>query len=256
MNITKTSKSGNEITRSNKFWDIVELSQLRMLFFDEKELTIEQLANKVGRSKSSVEKKLQKMGLRRYPDAHKYKFTEQFKRAVTTFYEETNGPETCENFNLTQRQLEGLLRRARNLKGLPPIKIGERRNEWKVPDILIMLRYLGLKEVSYIADRIDKTESAVESYLKRRGFRLHYINGLKQEDFYKNFMVKKTLPFMRNTEGAVFIPWVTMEDNLSELNVDQIQVIVIKAMAKFQRFLHNCKTNSDVIIELWNRIEE
>lgn len=253
MQVTKVSPRGDKVTRSNQFWDIVELSTLRNLFY-QGDLTIDQMATKLGRSHSATEKKLAKLGLRKNQDIHKY--TDQFKRQVAAFYEETNGRETCEKFNIKQRQLEGILRRVRNVKGLPPIKIGERRNEWRVHDVVLALRYLGLKPVSYIADKLDKTESSVESYFKRRGYRLHYVNGLKQEEFYKNFTVSSQLAFMRNLDGDVFIPWGTMEDSLSMIKADQIQILVIKSMAHFQRFLHGCKNNSDVILALWERIEE
>lgn len=253
MEVTKRSPRGDEITRSNQFWDIVEMSQLRALFYKEN-MTVEQMAKQIGRSHSSTEKKLAKMGLKRNEIARKY--SDDFKRTVLAFYETTTGRETCEKFDLTENALEGMVRRARRLNKLPPVKIGERKNEWKMNEILELLRYLGLKPIAYIATRLDKTELAIESYLKRRGFRLHYVNGLRQDDFYKNFKLNGQVPFLRNLDGEVFLPWVILEDSLPLINADQIQIIVIKSMANFQRFLHGCKSNSEVITKLWDRLEE
>lgn len=254
MALIKLNSKGEEVKNSYKMWEVVESSILRNIFINEKDLTIEEIAKKMNRPKRTVENHMRKMGLKKDP-AHR-KFSEQFKKTVVAFYEETSQKEVCEKFNITETQLEGIVYRARRLKGLAPIKIGQRKNEWKVTETVELLRYIGLKPIPYIAEKLGKSNLAIESYLKRRGFRLHYVNGLKQDDFYKNFKVKETLPFLRNSDDDVFIPWVTMENRISEIIADDIQIIVISAMANFQRFLHNCKENKEVIDRLWQKIDE
>ena len=136
------------------------------------------------------------------------------------------------------------------------MKVGERRSDWKLEQVLLLLRYVGLKPLSEIALKLGKNELAVASYLKRRGFRLHYVNGLKSDYFYDHFQTTKQLPFMRNVKHEIFIPWTTMEENLAFINADLMQSSVIKAMAKFQRFLHGCENNKDVVEVLWLNITE
>ena len=233
---------------------MLEISRLRGLFLSG-QFSIDKIAQELGRTKKSVERKLNREGLKN-PERKAVKYTDEFKKAVIEFYYATNISMTEETFGIDRKVIEGILRRARAHKQLPVVKIGERKNEWKLDDVLETLRYLGLKDELHIANKIGKTESAVSSYIKRRGFRLHYINGLQKDYFNQNFKLKNSIPFMRNLQGDVFIPWVTMEDKLNDIEADAIEIYTIKAMANFQRFLHGVKSNNDVIAQLWLKIEE
>lgn len=243
-----------KVIRSKAFWDMIEVSKLRGMFL-QGDKTISQIAQEMGRSSASTERKLSRLGLKRKEnEGGNNRYTDDFKKAVSEFYYATNAAETAKKFGVSPKVIEGILFRMRRNNG--PILIGKRKNEWQLDEVLIVLRYMGLKPLPFIAEKIGKTQSALESYLKRRGFRLHYINGLIGEDFKKNFRTTNTLPFVRNLEGDVFIPWVTIEDNLSKIEADQIQIYVVRAMAKFQRFLHGSKANTNVIEELWIKMEE
>lgn len=239
-------------TRSKEFRDMLEVAKLRGLFL-QGNMTISAMANELGRSRKSVERKLNRMGLRS-PSREAVTYTEEFKATVIAYYYATNRKETCEKFGISDRVIEGFISRKNKRLGLTSVK---KKNEWTTEETLILLRYIGLKSIPFIAMKLDKTESAVNSYLKRRGYRLRYVNGLPQSIFEEMFSRTKELPFMRTVEGEVFIPWSTFEDNLGSISKgDEFQILIVKAMAKFQRFLHGVRNNTDLKEELILKIEE
>lgn len=241
-----------KVKRSQQFWDMVEVSKMRSIFLKDK-CTIDELAQKMGRSKKSVERKLNHLGLKRSSEEY-IRYNEDFKETVVAYYYTTNRKETCERFNISENVLEGFLtRRKRKLN----ITTTTRKNEWTTDETLYMLRYIGLKPLSYIAQQMGRTESALYSHIRRRGYRLSYVNGLPKELFDKIFVRTSDMAFMRNFEGEIFIPWTTFEDNLDKItNGDEFQVIIVRSMAKFQRFLHGAKNNQEIKELLWLKIEE
>jgi transposase len=231
---------------------MLEKSRLRGLFL-QGSLSIDQIAKEMQRSKSAVERQLRRMELRRKTETHQV-YQEEFREAVVTYYYSTNGPETCAKFNISQGTLEGFITR-RNKK--LSLKNQYKKNEWTTSETLILLRYIGLKPLSYIAIKLDKTESSVKSYLKRRGYRLRYVNGLSQDLLDNMFTRTSSLPFMRNNEGDIFIPWTTLEDYIDTItNGDEFQKIIIRSMANFQRFLHQAENNKTIKEKIWITIEE
>lgn len=238
--------------KSKEFWDMLEVARMRDLFL-QGDMKINDIAKNLGRTRKSVERKLNRIGLNK-KNKTIVTYTEEFKSTVLLYYYSTNAKETCEKFNIQQKTLEGFVtKRNRTLKLKSQIK----KNEWSTEDVLVFLRYAGLQPIPFIANKLDKTDASVLSYLKRRGYRLRYVNGLPKDIFDKVFERIADVPFMRLTSGDIIIPWVSVEENIDCLTgVDEIQLTIIKSMAMFQRFLHGTKTNRETIEELWLKIEE
>lgn len=240
-------------TRSKEFWDMLEVSRLRGLFL-QGDMTIEKIASTMGRSKTSVERKLRRLNLRRSEEQVR-KYTDDFRETVIAYYYATNRKETAEKFGISDKVIEGFItRRNKRLKLTNKI---DKKNEWTHQETITMLQYIGLKPLAFIADKLGKTEPSVRSYIRRKGYRLRYVNGLPRDIFESLFVRTKEIPFMRNVEGEVFIPWTTFEDNIHTVtNGDEFQMLIVRSMAKFQRFLQGAKNNQEIRDILWLKIEE
>lgn len=262
---------------THTLWTTLEKSMLRGMLG--KNLTYEEIAKSMGKTRQSVAHMSQRMGLS--SDGHR-KYTDEFKKVVYEFYLTSNAKETREKFSISQGTLEAFVTKMR----LYDDKSKDiKKNQWSQAEILFLLKYTGLQPVSFISGKLGRTEASIKSYFKRKGFRLHYVNGLKKEEAEKfNPKVKfyvieryetlgifkrvqttridhyfrpiETIPFLRNRMGEIILPWTTAEDNMHKMELDQIQRKIISSMARFQRFLHGAESNKEMSEKLFNLVTE
>lgn len=230
---------------SKKRWTTDEVNHLLELI---KTMKLEEVSKVLGRTHSSVEHKCQRLKLKL--EAHII-YTEEFKNEMYEFYMQSTQKETCAKFGLSQKTLEALINRIRKKENKT---YSLKKNNWTSSEMLFTLKYIGLQPKSFIANHLSRTEDSISSFIKRVGFRLHYVNGLKKDEIDKNFKVNPML-FIRNIDGDFIMPWVIMEDNLKIINADDNQKSVIIAMARFQRFLHCTKNNRDTIESITNILQ-
>lgn len=236
-------------------WTKEEVSKLISLFKNKN--NVPEISKALGRTELSVSHKLLRLGHRRENGAFQEIYSMDFCSTVYDFYKIFGPKEASEKFKITRRQVEYIVRRFKKAKGLPNTLVGDRYCDWSTDIVLIMLSYIGLKPLSFIADKIGRSESAISSYVKRRGFRLNYVNGLPKERFDELFKPTKPIISIRTLEGKVIIPWTQLKENIEDLGIeDYAHIRAITAMGNLQKFIHQKKTNQETLDELWAKIEE
>lgn len=239
-----------------KAWTKEEVKKLIFLF-KQKNKSYTDISNELGRSYDSVQRKFSNLGLKRDPNAFNEIYSLDFCSMVYESVKQIGVKETCLKMGLGRRQVEHLVRRHKKYNGIAKTEDNERFNSWKTHETLFLLSYIGLKPLSFISQRLGRTESAIASYVKRRGFRLNYVNGLPKETFDEIFKVEGFFVTLRTTEGKVIVPWVSIAHSMEKLKItDFAHIRSITAMANLQKFIHGKKTNEEVLEELWVKIEE
>lgn len=238
-------------SRKDLRWSAHEKSVLRSMLSYRKH-TYTEIANVLGRSSNSVSKKAARMGMENHGHI---KYTDDFKKAVVEFYMQTDTAKTMDKFGLKTKQLDSLLGSARR-KGILKTYKKERSTDWNLLDVEILLKYIGLQPLAFIAEKTGRSTGAIESFIKRRAFRIHYFNGIKKNDVHNQFTINGNIQFLRNRKGEIILPWTMAEDQLEKLNPDLVQEKVIASMAKFQRWIHRAETNGEMRDKLFDAITE
>lgn len=234
---------------THTLWTTLEKAMLRGMLG--KNLTLEEIGKCLGKTRESVARMSNRMGLKN--DNPQRKYTDDFKKIVYEFYINSNAKETKEKFCLSQGTLEAFVTRVRKIEN---IKDQPKKNEWSQEEVVFLLEYIGLQPLSFIAEKLDRTEPSIKSYLKRKGFRLHYVNGLPKDEIDKHFRPMMHIPFLRVRSGEIILPWTTAEENLENLDIDIIQRKIIISMACFQRFLHGVSSNKEMTEKLFEKVTE
>lgn len=240
-----------------------ELSKSGELFFSD-------IAKVLNKKPNNVRFMARKLGLKNQKALKsiglwniKYKNYEE----IIKYYQTHSNKEVCKKFNLTQNQFKSVMHRYYKDKRFVGLRKDTRiKTKWSNEDIIKLIQMAGVLPRNEIAKRLNRTKTnnfhAVKDKIAQIGFKSKHINGmpitwlslLGKKENLKIITTKAGPNSKKNHFNFKIIPWVELEKKFN--SNDDVISIIIKSLAKFQRFIFQTSDDNKIISILEGYVNE
>lgn len=245
-------------------WTKDEIRELKYLHSLDKYFWKE-IAERLGKRPASVSWQAKRLGFKHGPNvsARKGKWNVKHKHlreAVMKYFMTHSIKETMKHFDLTHSEVKSIFTIGyRDPKFKHLRKETRRHDSWSNEETLFLLRHAGLQSRNWISRKLKRGGvHAVKESLCRLNSNSKYVNGMPRRwaevllgsDGLPEGIKTKAGP-TGNSRNIDFrfriIPWVEAESLIKGKKVDSQLRLAIKAMARFQRFIHKSKSDKQIV---------
>lgn len=238
--------------------ELIRLHQLDQYFFSE---IAEQMSVKV----NLVRHYARRMALKQGPRV-KARFAEwnskhkHLREPVMKFFVTHTWNQTRDFFGLTDSELKSIFTVGYRDKKLAHLRKDRRRHDnWTERELLFLVRHSGLMPRDWIAKKLNRgTMQSTKECLYRLNTSSKHMNGLPER--LANLIVPIPVGVSIKTKAGApgpngechirLVPWTALEDAIKGKQVKSDIRLAIKALARFQRWVHKAPTNSSVMRKL------
>lgn len=183
---------------------------------------------------------------------------------VMEYFIKHSWEETREQFNLTASELKSIFTVGyRNPDYSHLRKDCRRHDSWTVKETMFLMKHGGIKPRDWIARQLKRgTMQSTKESLSRLKIQSKYINGLPERlaSLIAPSIGIKTQAGAPGPNGNCHIKivsWAALEDALhGKKGIKPEFKIAVKALARFQRWVHKARTNKEVIRKITRMTHE
>lgn len=243
-------------------WTDEEVSTLKDLASQNK-LFMSEIAKELNKDPEVVRWKAHQLGVFSKPKNRMGEWNSKhahLREKVMKYFTKHTFEETADHFGLTRSELRSLLTVSYKDPKLAHIRKDKRRHDaWTAKELLFLNQHAGIKPRAWIAQKLKRgTMESVKESLFRLNTGSRYINGLPER--IASIIVQgspvwsfKTAAGAPGPDGNCHIrcvPWVALEREIKGKRIPSEYRMSIKAMARFQRWIHNSKSDESLIRKL------
>lgn len=273
-----------ENLRSGQRWTKDELARIRSLC-SSNTLFMKEIAEKLGRPATTVRLKAKELGVWSNPPGRFAEWNRKhvhLRVPAMTYFLTHSFEETAAHFNLTLSEFKSLMAWGYKDPKLKYLRKETRRHDqWTAKELVFLMRHAGVQPREWIAKKLKRgTDEAVKEALSRAGVGARYINGMPRawaEQIFGDDVCMTAISMKAGPQGLSgrtgqttstyqLIPWIQADELLKKgrtrllkgkgrwkpgrrhpmLEVPEEVRIGIRAMAKFQRWIHGVQSGRGV----------
>lgn len=188
------------------------------------------------------------------------------REKVMTYFLNHTAEETRKKFGLTESQFKSLQTVAYRMPELSHLRKDKRTKKlWDVKDDLFVLRWSGIQSRSWISEKLGRASKdgsfhSIKDRVRSLNISTKYVNGIPER--WVNELFKLYPQSIKTKAGPVsersnfqfkIVPWVLLYRHVrSNKKIPQHLKDAVRAMSKFQKFIHGTKNETEIIRRIKN----
>ena len=217
-----------------------------------------EIAKIIGRGVNEVQNKACRLGMKNHTYRNRITKHKHLRMKVMKFYSKHNFKETSAKFKLTKSELKSLIAVCyRDPKYNHLRKDTRCKRPWTLKDYLFLIQNAGIRERRWISKKLGRGGvHAVKDRISKMNSRSRYMNGLPERlasillsRYVEGIKTSACAPGPNNNCHQKLVAWVELNRLIKQTKNDVPEHLAraVSAMAKFQKFIHQAKTNKEVI---------